>query len=120
MEINTSRTRDTFLKHMTGKCFGCGSTTHSKKMCVHAQTLCSYCGRTGHREGVCEDKYRGRPKKENVVRSATIEEVPEAGSSSGSTSSPAIRNEAMEAQIAALLDSQKLLQDQLAALQKAF
>lgn len=117
MDIDAARTREAFLKHMSGKCFGCGSTTHSKRTCVHAQSLCPWCARTGHREEVCEDKFRGKPKKAAVIRSAVVEEAPEAGPSNAPTRA---RQDELEAQIAAMKDGQKALEAQIAALKASF
>ena len=115
MDIDATRTREDFLKHMSGKCFACGGTNHSKRDCNQVGSLCSHCGRVGHKETVCESKFCGKPKKV-VIRSATIEEVAEDASSTATQAS----SSALEAQIAALLDSQKLLTAQIDAMKKAF
>ena len=54
-----------------------------------------------------------------AIRSTSVKEVPDVSTNGSSTSDQATR-EAMEAQIAALLDSQKVLADQLAAIRQAF
>jgi hypothetical protein len=64
MDIDTTRTgngktRDEFLKRMRGRCFGCGSADHVKGNCNWKGESCRYCGRAGHLERVCQDKFMG-------------------------------------------------------------
>ena len=72
MNIDATRTREEFMRQMRGKCFGCGSAAHTKKDGHHECDLCAYCKRPGHREGVCMDKFLGRPKSQRVA--AVLEE----------------------------------------------
>ena len=55
------RNRQTYLKWMTGKCFGCGSKDHSKKDGDHIRDICNHCRKTGHRGPVCFSKYMKKP-----------------------------------------------------------
>jgi hypothetical protein len=41
--------RGSYIKHMQGKCYGCGSTDHTKKEGNHECDVCNHCGKTGHR-----------------------------------------------------------------------
>jgi hypothetical protein len=64
MDIDATRTgngktRDEFLKRMRGRCFGCGSADHVKGNCSWKGESCRYCGRAGHLEQVCQDKFMG-------------------------------------------------------------
>ena len=68
MEVDASRpgpsgrTREDFLRQMRGRCLGCGSADHSKRDGGHGSSKCNYCGRLGHKEQVCQDRFLGRPK----------------------------------------------------------
>ena len=87
MNVDATRTREEFMRQMRGKCFGCGSSAHSKKDGHHERDLCTYCKRPGHREGVCMDKFLGRAKSQKVA--AVLEgdisdaEAPEGNQPSG-------------------------------------
>lgn len=114
MDVDATETREAFLKQMNGKCFACGRA-HWKQECTQVGSLCGYCGRIGHKEAVCKNKFRGKPKT-MAIRSTSIEEVIEAAPAAVSDQASL----AMEAQLAALMDSQKLLATQLEAMKKAF
>jgi hypothetical protein len=73
MDVDATRTRDEFMRRMHGKCFGCGSTMHTKSEGNHDRDLCGYCKRTGHREVVCMEKFVGRPKGQKVAATEEIE-----------------------------------------------
>ena len=64
MNVDATRTREEFMCQMHGKCFGCGSSTHAKRDRHYERDLCAYCKRHGHCEGVCMDKFLGRPKSQ--------------------------------------------------------
>ena len=51
------------MKQMAEKCFGCGSTDHTKKNGSHDQEICHHCQKAGHCTNVCFDKYMGKEKK---------------------------------------------------------
>ena len=55
----SGKSRLDFLQAMKGKCFGCGSTGHTKKDGNHGSIKCTYCSRFGHYERVCQDRYMG-------------------------------------------------------------
>ena len=72
---------------MHRKCFGCGSAAHTKKDRHHEHDLHGYCKRPGHREGICMDKFLGRPKSQKVAAVLEEEELdiemPEGGQLGG-------------------------------------
>ena len=115
MNVDATRTRDDFMRQMRGKCFGCGSAAHTKKDGHHERDLCAYCKRPGHREGVCMDKFLGRPKSQKVA--AVLEEedldadMPEGGQLGGGEveETPAAR-----ATLAQLLAQQNTLTERIA------
>ena len=118
MDVDALKTRDEYMKHMNGKCFSCGGTGHVKTDCPHVGSWCGYCGRKGHRDLVCESKFHGKPKTA-TVRLTDAEDRGE-GSSTSQPASVKAPSEDWQAALAALMDSQKLLQDQVAAMKQAF
>ena len=54
--------RSDFLKKMKGKCFGCGSSDHTKEQGNHGSDICNHCKKAGHRSTVCFAKFMGREK----------------------------------------------------------
>ena len=65
--------RNSYLKWMTGKCFGCGSKDHTKKDGHHERDVCNHCGKTGHRSTVCFSKYMKKPGKAAGAAATTTE-----------------------------------------------
>jgi hypothetical protein len=63
--------RAAYMKHMQGKCYGCGSTQHTKKDRGHERDVCNHCGKVGHRSTVCFAKYVGKPGKSATVKATT-------------------------------------------------
>jgi len=67
------KSRDDFRKYMQGKCYGCGSTAHLKAAGHHERDHCGHCGRTGHQEIVCQDKFMGfGPRTARVAASSSV------------------------------------------------
>ena len=56
------KTREEYLSHMRGKCFGCGDSSHTKANGNHSSIHCDYCSRAGHYSRVCQDRYMGLEK----------------------------------------------------------
>jgi hypothetical protein len=118
MDVDATRTRDEFLRRMRGKCLGCGSGSHLKKDGSHDRDVCMYCKRVGHREVVCMDKFMGKPKSQKAAATGNYglsddeefpisEEEEERSASVAATSSVTLSQ---------LLDQQKVLEDQIAAI----
>ena len=85
MEVDASPQKEehnqcTYVAFMRGKCYGCGSTDHSKKDGKHEQDICGHCKKVGHRSPVCFSKYMGKPI---AAKAAASQEAPEASSPSG-------------------------------------
>lgn len=127
MDVDATRTRDEFLRRMQGRCFGCGSTAHTKREGNHERDLCGHCKRIGHREVVCMEKFAGRPKGQKIAGTEEFEE--EVGSDSFEEVSGALEpaetavvaatttnalTQLLEQQ-KALAEQQKSLADQIAA-----
>ena len=64
---------------MKGKCYGCGSTDHTKKDRQHNWDICGQCKKVGHQSPVCFSKYMGKLIAE---KAAALQESLEASSSS--------------------------------------
>ena len=117
MEVDATRTREEFLRQMRGRCFGCGSTAHTKKDGNHEREVCKHCMRVGHREGVCLARYMGKPKSQKAAATQEEEEVVVEDLSDDS-----LEEEEEEVKIAAtssdtltqLLEQQKALAEQIA------
>ena len=120
MDVDATRTRNEFMRRMHGKCFGCRSATHSRKDSSHEHNLCAYCKRVRHREVVCMDKFLGKPKGQRAA--ATI--VEGSGKERNSLEEATERSESERAAattattLAKLMEQQKALSDQIAALHK--
>ena len=83
MEVDTTRQQQpgkevqnqkTYLAFMKGKCYGCGSTDHTKANRNHEQDVCNHCRKVGHRSPVCQSKYLGKPAATKTA--ATEQEQP--------------------------------------------
>ncbi|EIN03296.1 hypothetical protein PUNSTDRAFT_78417, partial [Punctularia strigosozonata HHB-11173 SS5] len=61
MDIDATRTVQSYIDFMRGKCYGCGSKDHIKRDGNHERDVCNHCHKTGHRSTVCRSKYFGRP-----------------------------------------------------------
>ena len=72
-KMGNGKTRFDYLRWMTGKCFGCGATDHTKAQGNHSREICGHCHRLGHKEEVCQDKFMGiRPRSQRAAAS-TVE-----------------------------------------------
>ena len=77
--------RSEFLKKMKGKCFGCGSSDHSKQDGHHERDVCNHCKKTGHRSTVCFAKYMGREKAAAMSQAPADSNQGSSGQSANST-----------------------------------
>jgi hypothetical protein len=109
------KNRGSYIKHMQGKCYGCGSDKHTKKDGNHERDVCNHCGKTGHRSPVCFNKYMGKPAAakaaattDGATSTATPPSPPKA-TASASTSAPAKNNKTQADLLAKLM---KHIEDQ--------
>jgi hypothetical protein len=131
MDVDATRTWEEFMRQMRDKCFGCGSTAHTKKDGNHERDLCSYCKCVGHREVVCMDKFMRKPQCQKAA--ATAEEgsysdnVSDVSSTKGSTEGSEVAriaatssqsHTAPRAILAQLLEQQQILVAQIANLRE--
>jgi hypothetical protein len=117
MDVDATHTHEEFMRKMHGKCFGCGSSLHTKKDGNHDRDLCSYCKRVGHREVVCMDKFTGWPKSQKAAATGEgggmeIDTPGETSEGSEKTETTAIT----AATLTQLLEQQKILANQIATL----
>jgi Retrotransposon gag protein len=118
MDVDAMRTKEEYMRRMRGRCFGCGSTSHTRKDGHHERDLCKYCMRVCHLELACIDKYMGRPKSQKTAAMLGEGDPFEEDFLEGEP-----EEEAKGAQVAAtypnaltqLLEQQKALADQITA-----
>ncbi|ESK80618.1 gag protein [Moniliophthora roreri MCA 2997] len=72
IEVNATKSRLDWTHMMAGKCYGCGSTQHTKANGNHEHEICGHCGQAGHHEAVCFDKWAGKPKARRVAASESL------------------------------------------------
>jgi hypothetical protein len=126
MQVDTTRTggtsnnnsngpkkdRASYMKHMQGKCYGCGSTQHTKKDRGHERDICNHCGKVGHRSTVCFAKYVGKLGKSATVKATTDRMV----STPSTSSQPAATAAASSSSKPSLAKDNKTQADLLAQL----
>jgi hypothetical protein len=121
MDVDATHTREEFLRRMRGKCFGCGSSAHTKKDGSHDRDLCAYCKHVGHREVACMDKFLGRPKGQKAAATGEGNEV-EVEVEVGTPEEEPKWEEGIAAtqarSLAQLMEQQKALAKQIAALRE--
>ena len=117
----SGKNRASWMKQMTGKCFGCGSTEHTKKNGGHDQEICHHCQKAGHRTNVCFDKYMGKEKK---AKAASMQQAASTFSGQAQvalTSTPSPAPSSSQGKLVKLLmEQQKALSEQLEALKSSF
>jgi hypothetical protein len=104
-----------YIKHMQGKCYGCGLKDHTKKDRNHKRDVCNHCGKTGHRSPVCFNKYIGKPATAKAAAttdgSASMAKPPSAPTATTSASTSALaKNNKTQADLLAKL--MKCIEDQ--------
>ena len=67
MDVDATRTKEGYMCQMRGRCFGCGSTDHTKRDSNHEHDLCKHCMRVGHLEAMCLSKYMCQPKSQKAA-----------------------------------------------------
>jgi hypothetical protein len=120
MDVDTTHTCKEFMRWMHGKCFGCRSTVHAKRDGNHDRDPCTYCKCIGHRELVCMDKFLGKPKGQKAAatmkgKEGEMELEPEEISEMLEVEET-VSVSAMTTMLAQLVEHQKVLAEQIAAL----
>ena len=114
------RNRQTYLKWMTGKCFGCGSKDHSKKDGDHICDIYNHYGKMGHRGPVCFSKYMKKP----LVKAAatTTESTPSSSTSTASATTSSLAKDSKQQAdlLAQLMERIQDQEKQIAALKSSF
>ena len=125
MDVDATHICEEYLWQMCGRCWGCGSTIHTRKEGNHDHDLCGYCKKVGHWETVCLDKFMARGRKQKAA--ATVE-----NSSSSMNFSLDLSNDESEDIDLVMLDAttlttlddlkeqQKVLMEKIVALKKDF
>lgn len=119
MEVDATQTQEEFMSQMRGRCFGCGSTTHTKKDGNHDQDLCPYCKHIGHREVVCIKKFLGQPRAQKATVAVLTEEGSIRNDSPDKASSKSDNTKMVAltlTTLAQLIEQQKSLAEQVAVL----
>src|ERR1700761_4008957 len=132
MEVDASRqgqkeerNRRTYIAWMRGKCYGCGSTEHSKKDRKHDNDICGHCKKKGHRSPVCQSKYLGKPIAAKAAASSeapapTSDGKTQASASATRSNAPATDSKAQADLLAKLMAQVQEQSNQLAALKSSF
>jgi hypothetical protein len=104
-----------WIKQMAGKCFGCGSSDHTKKASGHDQEICHHCQKAWHHANVCFDKYMGKEKKAKAMSTKTA-----AATAPTTSSTPTPPSTSQADIIKMMMEQQKELAVQLEALKSSF
>ena len=112
--------RQSYLKWMTGKCFGCGSKDHTKKDGHHECDVCNHCSKTGHRGPVCFSKYMKKPGKAAGAAATTTESTSSSSTTSATMTSLAKDSKQQADLLAQLMEKVKAQELQIAALKSSF
>ena len=116
----SGKNQASWMKQMAGKCFGCGSTEHTKKNGGHDREICHHCQKAGHCANICFDKYMGKEKK---AKAASTQQAASTSSQAqvASTSAPSPAPSSLQGELVKLLmEQQKALLEQLEALKSSF
>jgi hypothetical protein len=121
---NTSKPQKnhgSYIKHMQGKCYGCGSDKHTKKDGNHERDICNHCGKTGHRSPVCFTKYIGKPAATTDSSTSMVTPPsPPKATASASTSTLAKNNKTQADLLAKLMKHIEDQDAQIKALKASF
>ena len=113
---------DLFMK---GKCYGCGSTDHTKANGKHEHDICGHCKKVGHRSPVCFNKYMGKPIAAKAAATDSAQTTPPTAAKANATVSATSKAQAQDskaqadllAKMMAQIESQK---EQIEALKSYF
>ena len=109
--------RSDFLTKMKGKCFGCGSSDHTKEQGNHGSNICNHCKKAGHRSMVCFAKFMGR-EKVSATSQTTADSNQGSSSQSTNTTQQALSQPQVTAKANATSSGTSALQKQIAEMQK--
>ena len=70
-QFQPRKTDEDFRRMIRGRCYGCGSKNHRRSEGHHERDVCRYCGKVGHMEVVCRQKFFGVPRKQGQQISAS-------------------------------------------------
>ena len=73
----------TYLAFMKGKCYGCGSTDHTKANGNHERDICNHCRKVGHCSPVCQSKYLRKPAAAKAATTEQEQPTPSTSTSKG-------------------------------------
>ena len=133
MEVDASRqsgqkekrTRKSFVTFMKGKCYGCGSTDHTKANGKHEHDICGHCKKVGHRSPVCFNKYMGKSIAAKVAATdstpSTSQMVAKANATISTTSKAPAQSSKEQADLLAKMMAQiEAQKQQIEALKASF
>jgi hypothetical protein len=112
---------------MKGRCYGCGLHEHQKKDGGHKQDVCNHCSKVGHWANVCQNKFFGKPGMTQApacIRAATEESATPSTSALASMPNPSPASAewvtSINALMVAMLEAQKFMLAEIAALKQGF
>jgi hypothetical protein len=117
------RNRQTWMSAMKGKCFGCGSTEHTKEKGGHDREICHHCGKTGHRSNVCFHKYMGKPKVKKAngtIQDSAQDSSKTDGQQDNAQKANATRAKPVQIDLQTLINKIEEQEKQIAALKASF
>ena len=120
MDVDATRTREEFTRWMRGKCFGCGSTEHTKREGHNERDLCDYCHKAGHREVVCFEKFTKRSKAQKGAATVEREALEDEFDDELSEGSEEIVAASTSTTLTQLKEQQKILAEKIVVLEADF
>ena len=120
--LGSGKNQASWMKQMAGKCFGCGSSNHTKKAGNHDQEICHHCQKAGYHANVCFNKYMGKEKKAKATGTQQAASTSSGkGEQAMSMSAPTPTPSTLQSKVVKLLlEQQKALAEQLEALKSSF
>jgi hypothetical protein len=110
--------RASYMKHMQGKCYGCGSTQHTKKDGGHERDICNHCGKVGHRS--TGKSASAKATTDRTVSTPSTSSPAATAAASSSKPSPAKDNKTQADLLAQLMVKIQEQDEQIKALKASF